>query len=758
MIGLGSSSTLGIGLIVELRDKFTANANNISASINNMDKSVKASLNNTYNQMTLMGAGMTLVGVGITKSMLNATGEASNFQKIMLNIKALGQLSNEEMTKLSSIAQTLGPKYGKDASAVAAGMEDLVKAGLGAKDIPQVMEAMLQTALGASEKLEGETGVAARMTDMLMAWGFQSRQAGRVGDILARASVQSTVSFNDLAESMKYSQDILKGLNLSFEESVALMAVLGNAGIKASMSGTSLGNAWREITIALGGGSKKKTSALKQMGLTKEDLMDEFGNIKGPLEILDKIKKGIQGMGSVQRQNVLTDLFGVRGKRGVNPLIDFLTKGPSDKFMGMSLSDMVKDLTNNSAGSNVALVEEKMKGAAFQADKLKANWENFKIAVGNALLPALQALLPVLSKIVNGFTALANTTLGKWLITGIALFGAILVPMGIIYTITGLIGKGLLALRGGLTSMQTAGTLAWNSLTGSSTAYLTTLREINAQQQMLNAQMATNMSEGLIMSNLPKGQRFNKAGSVIDEKTGRVIIPANKVPENIIRNNTSTIQNIKNVTPKLPEGLAFNKSGKVIEKSTGRFVSQAALRTTAKEVGGGVTAGLVEGAIIGEGMTAVTGGLSAMVASLGSAVLGIGAFMLALGAIEGLVTLFTEDYKPDDEDQSLFAQQARQRQREKEMQVVAPTPALAPYVPTPEDVANYGQFYGVRGVRPAQEMFDQKSNPDFNKFQWAGTKPKETNVHIYIDGKKAISKKIQDDMENDAVHHFGLNQ
>ncbi len=505
MIGLGSSSTLGIGLVIHLRDQFTQNANKISQSIDKLHGNANKAMSKSFDMMIGAGAVMTAAGYGIMRGMKSATDEATEFQKVMLGIKAMGEFKETDMPGLTAMAEMLGPKYGKSAITVAKGMEDLVKAGMGAKDIPKVMEAILQTAMAANEQLEGETGVAARMVDIMMAWGMSSNQAARAGDILAKASIESTVSFNDLAESMKYSQDILKGLHLTFEESVALMGVLGNAGIKGSMAGTALGNAYRELAIALGGTSKKKNHALAALGIDPASLMDAYGNLKRPLEILDKIKEGVREMGDVQRQNVLNDLFGVRGKRGVNPLIDFLSKKPTDKWMGKSLTEMVEELSNRSAGSNLRIVEEKMKGIAFQTDKLKANWDNFKIAIGNALIPLLNWALPKLNWLVEKLTAFARTAAGKWMVRAIAVFGALLIPMGLMVGTIGLIGRSMLWLRGGFAPFRAAGLWVWNTLIARALTYLGIIKGIGA------------------------GQKLNAAGSLIDAATGRIITPAYKM-------------------------------------------------------------------------------------------------------------------------------------------------------------------------------------------------------------------------------------
>ncbi len=421
----------------------------------------------------------------------------------MIKIKALsaGDIDTAQMNKLGDMAKNMGMKYGISPTEVAEGMQDLVKAGIKGNVIPGIYEEIIKTSKGAGEALGGEEGVAARMTDMMLAWGIQANQVGRMGDILARGAVQSTVSFRDLSESMKYSQGTLKNLNFTFEESVAMMAILGNSGIKASMAGTSLQHAWQKMSSTLGSISKNKNAitALKMMGLTKADLEDQYGNIRRPLDIMDKMKKGLQGLSNIQRVDVLKQIFGDRGGRAVNPLITFLEKGPNDKFMGLSFQEMVADLTNNSAGSNNRLVSQVMQSPAERIKQLQASVETMKINLGNAMLPMLAKLLPIITRVVNAFANFFKSGAGRTFADMMIAAAPLLVVMGGMLTVTSLIGKSLINSTGLFTSFATAGKWALNTLIGRGLTFAS------------------------IMGGVGPGQGINKAGNLFDTATGRMV-------------------------------------------------------------------------------------------------------------------------------------------------------------------------------------------------------------------------------------------
>ncbi len=646
MIGLGSSSTLGIGLVVQLRDQFTQNANNISASLNKLTGNANKALGNTFGLMTKVGVGMTVAGVAITKGMTASVNSAMEFQKVLISVKALsGEINDTQMNALGEVAMKLGPKFGMSAIEIAKGMEELVKAGVNTKDIPMILEQMVMSAMGAGEALGGEGGVAARMTDIMMAFKIAPEEVGRMGDILSKATVESTINFNSLAESFKYSQDILKGFGFTLEESASMIAILGNVGIKGSSAGIYLANAWKELGIAIGGTSKKKNEALSALGISPKDLVDEFGSLRRPLEILQKVKDGVKGMGDVERSNVLFNLFGTRGSRGINPMLDLLVKGPSDKWSGKSLTDMIKGLTNESAGSNQRIFEEKRKSLSFQMAALKENWTNFMIVIGNSIKPMITRLVSLLNTLLEKLIQVGQSGFGKMLIKGIAILGAIIIPAGALLTIVSLIGRGLLGAVGAFASFRTAGLWALNALIGRTMAY------------------------SALQSGVGVGMAVNAAGSVYNTSTGRIVTTA------------ATLGNL-----------------------------------------GGAAKG-------------ASGLLGMLGMALGRLIPIVGGIAMVLEVVNLLTENYVQDKSSDRRDVYTEDQYRNLLPQYRTTAGGTPTPVL-----TEAD----------KNVARAEEIRRQVEGKDYKKG--------DTYINVHVDGKKTITKKINEGAENEANTAYGLNQ
>lgn len=480
MIGLGGNSTLGIGVLIELKDNFTSTSKRVNNELERMHARARAIMRDNLQDIGKVGMGMMAAGAAVTLGLNATVNAASKFEHTMTKVKALGQLDGGQTKMLGNLAKNLSKKYGIMPNEIAGGILELVKRGVSGNDIPKALEAQLMTAIGADERLEGEGGVAARMMDMAMAWGFHANQMSEIGDIMAKGTQLTSMGFLDMAEAMKYSQDVLKNLNLSFGESVAMIGLLSNAGIKGSMAGTSLNNMYTQLTIAITGASKKKNAALKAMGLSPEDFIKANGDMLELIPTLKKLDAALKPFGGVARQGLMNDIFGIRGKRGVNPLLDALAEDPNapvayktdpmtgrkiaidpktgDQRLGLTLKKLLEELAE-SDGTNKEIFDQISETFAQRKKVFQANWEVFKINVGTALLPALSGFLKALTPMLNLVAEFAETKVGKTLIALVAAGGLVSLLFGGFLVAISRIGLGFLGWKSTLDNIRM--TMAW---------------------------------------------------------------------------------------------------------------------------------------------------------------------------------------------------------------------------------------------------------------------------------------------------------
>lgn len=455
MIGLGGNSTLGIGVLIELKDNFTSTSKRVNTEMERMHSRAKAIMGDNLRNIGTAGMTMMAVGGAMTMGFNSAIKAATQFQFTMTKVKALGQLDNPQTKLLGNFAKNLAKKYGIMPNEIAGAILELVKRGVSGNDIPKVLEAQIMTAIGADERLGGEGGVAARMMDMAMAWGYKASQVNKIGDMMAKGTQLTSMGFLDLAESMKYSQDVLKSLNLSFGESVAMIGLLSNAGIKGSMAGTALNNFYTQFTIALTGASKKKNSALAAMGLTPEDFIKANGDMLGLIPTLRKLESSLKPFGGVSRQGLLNDIFGIRGKRAANPLMDALY---SDGKLGMGIEELLSQITK-SEGTNESIYKQLSETFEMKKKRFAATFENFKINVGSALLPALTGIIKALTPMLSLVASFAESKVGKIFIGVVAAGGLMSLLFGGFLFAISKIGLGFLGWKSTLDQIRM--TMGW---------------------------------------------------------------------------------------------------------------------------------------------------------------------------------------------------------------------------------------------------------------------------------------------------------
>lgn len=469
MLGLGGFGTIGLGLSVKLIDQFTVPAQRIANSMATLRRGSAMGMTGMTGILNSMEAasdaalvaGPIIAGAGyvITRGIQSAVHSAKDFQNTMISLQAMsgkagfGGMTTAEMQMLTGEAKRMAQTWGMMPVEVAKGMEEMVKAGMKAKQIPLVLEAAVTASLAAGEKLGGEEGVAAHLVDLLAAWNFPASKASRMGDLLSKTAIESTVSFDGLFESLKYGGDAFRALKVPIEDVLALLGVVGNAGLKHSIAGTGAGNLLRELSTAIAGSSPKKIEALAKLGLKQSDLhltTPEGG--ADLIAVLDVIRTKLKSITDIyQRKNIIQDLFGTRGGRFGDPvlakLMDVLVDGKIEDKIGHSVvafRDLLKGPSTED--STMEIARKKMESYQNQVNRLKATWEVFKIEVGLTLLPVLTKLVQILTPIAEFFVALAKNPVGKVLVFTITAVGILAIALGALVTVVGLLGRGLLAM------------------------------------------------------------------------------------------------------------------------------------------------------------------------------------------------------------------------------------------------------------------------------------------------------------------------
>lgn len=398
----GNSLEIGIALV--LQDRFSNQAKDASAAIrrlhNEAKEAVTANLQTADSILGNVYNGFLNVATGITNTVL----QGAEFIDTMTTVSAITGSTREQLQMLSETAQSLGFETMFGSRDIASGMKYLAMAGNTVEQVNDMIKGAAYVANATGMELGGKGGAADLITNVMKTFKIVGDGASElVGDQLTKATLSANISMTDLAESIKYSAADMVMLKKELPEVAAMIGTLGNAGIQGSMAGTSLGNMARYLIKAF----NPKTDAysfLQRMGLSQQDFVDAQGDLIDFGDIMEKISKGVENLPSIDRGKAIGAIFGVRGQRAANAIMNDLE----------GYRNLLDQIQNNSAGFAKDIVDKRMNTLAGSIDKVSSAWENLKVAFTEQIGPALMPILNTISQIIEAVREFVTTPVGAF--------------------------------------------------------------------------------------------------------------------------------------------------------------------------------------------------------------------------------------------------------------------------------------------------------------------------------------------------------
>ncbi|MCP4552787.1 MAG: phage tail tape measure protein, partial [Bacteroidetes bacterium] len=217
----------------------------------------------------------------------------ADFEKQMAIVGGVSRASEEDLIRLEKAARESGATTEKTAKQSAEAMQFLAMAGLEANEIIAALPGVINLSTAANIDLAASADIA---TNVLAGMGLQVSDLARVNDTLVAASTRANTNVLELGEAFKYVAPVAKAVNLSLEDTSAILGTLANSGVKASDAGTDL----RQALVRTG-------KVAKQLG------MDEGSTL---IDVLKRIKEEQWGVTEV------TKAFGLIATKSVLILKD----------------------------------------------------------------------------------------------------------------------------------------------------------------------------------------------------------------------------------------------------------------------------------------------------------------------------------------------------------------------------------------------------------------------------------------------------
>ena len=494
-----SKSLVEVGISMVLRDGFSQQAGRISSSYAQLMNDM-----NQWNRAVTQSAGAAFdYGTQLVGGMYEAYKHSAEVNNQIFMTSKIAGATAEQAKRLMEVAQQVNMQTPLTNYDIASGERYLAMAGNSAEAIESMIGPAARLASIFEMQLGGKGGVADMMTNIMATFGIASKDAENVADILGVATTSANINLTDLAQSLQYSGATFRNAGIDLQTAAAAIGVLGDQGIQASSAGTALANMVRYLTLSITGQKAKGTKMLEAMGISKEELVDSYGNLKDLGTLMTVLADKMGRLSGTAREAAMYNIFGVRGQRAASGLFQAIWNG-SDKMQA------IIDKENNSAGWTRQIIKERMNKPQGRIDALNAAIDNLRVGLGQAMT-TFTPLITGMSKLFNWIAEISTTGIGGFIVK--------LVTSA---TLVGTLVAGFSLIRGTLRMVTTM----MGSLTATATAASTATASMNTGAAMLEAHLRTIvalMAEYVALSYAPgtKGMMLPMGGRLGRNKAGK---------------------------------------------------------------------------------------------------------------------------------------------------------------------------------------------------------------------------------------------
>lgn len=349
-------------------------------------------VNNASRKMTQVGQNMALkvsapiVGFGVLSLRASA-----RFEQAMNKVGVLTNATGEDFDKLQNLARELGKTTQFSASQAADAMGFLAMAGFDTEKIIGSLPGTMQLAAAANMDLGRAADI---VSNVLTGYGMEASEIDRVNDVLVKSFTSANTDLGQFAEAMKVAGPIAKGMGITFEETSAVIGIMGNAGFQASLAGTAL----RATLSRLSNPAKDAQRALGRLGIKKSDITDTDGNLRSLTDIVRTL--GDAGAGA-------SDMMQIFGERA-GPAMAAVVEQGADAIAALSQK------LDEAGGTAKRVADAQMNGATGEMRKFASAFEGLQLAIGDSgLLQWFTEFARSATKWMSGLSASSKTAL-KW--------------------------------------------------------------------------------------------------------------------------------------------------------------------------------------------------------------------------------------------------------------------------------------------------------------------------------------------------------
>jgi TP901 family phage tail tape measure protein len=401
-----------------------------------------------------LAAGLATAGVG--RGLQNITAQFGRFDSELRKAAAIegGAGSFGILKKEIEAVASVAAGTPTEVAALATAMS---RAGFSADQTAQSLRGIV---LGAEATDIAFADMGGIVGTILKTFQMNASQTGAVVDSLVKSANSADQTVRDVGEAMSYAAGQASALGVSVDDTLGLIALLADAGVKGSRAGTTLATGFNRIQIAAGGGdsemqdlirgSAKMIAAMDQLGAS---VLDAEGKLKPMNEVLINIKRQMQGLSTTDQAIFVKALFGQEAGRG---FLAVLQRSEED------ISKMISQVNN--AGGTAEKTREKMRGFDDSVKILGGNIESLTNQIGGVIGAGLKPLIDFLNTAIGAAQKLPEPVKA----IGAAAAAAGISVLGLVAAVAAI--KATLAVVGGLSVVMGALSASFATVAGAATA------------------------------------------------------------------------------------------------------------------------------------------------------------------------------------------------------------------------------------------------------------------------------------------------
>ena len=306
--------------------------------------------------------GISAIGSGI-RDIVTTSAEYQNVMQTARNIlktNYTGRNFNAGFANMEAIARQVGVETKFTAPEVADAVKFLAMAGLDINAISKSIRPIADIALIGDTDLGTTADV---LTNIMTGYDILPENMRKTADIMTRTFTMSNTTLMEMAESFKMAAPLLNLNKVPFETAAAMIGVLGDAGVKGTMAGTTI----RTIMNNLMNPTKKQQKEWERLGIQTKD---DNGNLRNLNDIFYELNERRLGGENVD----IYKLFRLTAASGAGALMQHVDKWNQiieQNFLSAGLSDKLAEEKKNQVTGLWAQLK-----SAFQETGLQVFEEN----------------------------------------------------------------------------------------------------------------------------------------------------------------------------------------------------------------------------------------------------------------------------------------------------------------------------------------------------------------------------------------------